>query len=74
MLPQDVGAVLTLRAHKASPKLTLPLGSLRPDAWFCRRFQLEWLPGLHSASHAISGWKGRGTWCCEREQVRRPKN
>ncbi|XP_057631922.1 polyunsaturated fatty acid lipoxygenase ALOX15B isoform X2 [Chionomys nivalis] len=44
-LPQDVGAVLMLRIHKAPPKLPLPLGSLRPDAWFCRWFQLEWLPG-----------------------------
>ncbi|KAM7333637.1 hypothetical protein ACRRTK_006957 [Alexandromys fortis] len=44
-LPQDVGAVLMLRVHKAPPKLPLPLGSLRPDAWFCRWFQLEWLPG-----------------------------
>ncbi|XP_041521367.1 polyunsaturated fatty acid lipoxygenase ALOX15B isoform X3 [Microtus oregoni] len=44
-LPQDVGAVLMLRVHKAPPKLPLPLGSLQPDAWFCRWFQLEWLPG-----------------------------
>lgn len=44
-LPQDVGAVLMLRVHKAPPKLPLLLGSLRPDAWFCRWFQLEWLPG-----------------------------
>ncbi|XP_027281991.1 polyunsaturated fatty acid lipoxygenase ALOX15B isoform X3 [Cricetulus griseus] len=44
-LPQDVGAVLMLRVHKAPPELPLSLGSLHPDAWFCRWFQLEWLPG-----------------------------
>ncbi|XP_005067625.1 polyunsaturated fatty acid lipoxygenase ALOX15B [Mesocricetus auratus] len=44
-LPQDVGAVLMLRVHKAPPELPLSLGSLPPDAWFCRWFQLEWLPG-----------------------------
>ncbi|CAH6786126.1 polyunsaturated fatty acid lipoxygenase ALOX15B [Phodopus roborovskii] len=44
-LPQDVGAVLMLRIHKAPPELPVPLGSLPPDAWFCRWFQLEWLPG-----------------------------
>ncbi|XP_005349851.1 arachidonate 15-lipoxygenase B isoform X3 [Microtus ochrogaster] len=44
-LPQEVGAVLMLRVHKAPPKLPLRLGSLQPDAWFCRWFQLEWLPG-----------------------------
>ncbi|XP_052614585.1 polyunsaturated fatty acid lipoxygenase ALOX15B isoform X3 [Peromyscus californicus insignis] len=44
-LPQDVGAVLMLRVHKAPPELPLPLGSRPPDAWFCRWFQLEWGPG-----------------------------
>ncbi|XP_051023579.1 polyunsaturated fatty acid lipoxygenase ALOX15B [Acomys russatus] len=44
-LPQDVGAVLLLRVHKEPPELHLPLGSLPRDAWFCRWFQLEWLPG-----------------------------
>ncbi|KAL6039612.1 hypothetical protein STEG23_002419 [Scotinomys teguina] len=40
-LPQDVGAVLMLRVHKAPPELPLPFESLPPDAWFCRWFQLE---------------------------------
>lgn len=44
-LPQDVGTVLMLRVHKEPRELHLPLGSLPPDAWFCRWFQLEWLPG-----------------------------
>lgn len=44
-LPQDVGAVLMLRVHKAPPESPLPLVSFPPDAWFCRWFQLEWLPG-----------------------------
>lgn len=44
-LPQDVGAVLMLRVHKAPPELPLPLGARPPDAWFCRWFQLEWGPG-----------------------------
>lgn len=44
-LPQDVGAVLMLRIHKAPREAPLPLVSFPPDAWFCRWFQLEWLPG-----------------------------
>ncbi|GAB1296282.1 Polyunsaturated fatty acid lipoxygenase ALOX8 [Apodemus speciosus] len=34
-----------LRVHKAPPEAPLPLVSFPPDAWFCRWFQLEWLPG-----------------------------
>uniref|UniRef100_A0A8C6GUN0 Arachidonate 8-lipoxygenase n=1 Tax=Mus spicilegus TaxID=10103 RepID=A0A8C6GUN0_MUSSI len=44
-LPQDVGTVLMLRVHKAPPEASLPLMSFRSDAWFCRWFELEWLPG-----------------------------
>ncbi|XP_021069262.1 arachidonate 15-lipoxygenase B isoform X1 [Mus pahari] len=44
-LPQDVGAVLMLRVHKAPPEASLPLMSFPSDAWFCRWFELEWLPG-----------------------------
>ncbi|NP_033791.1 polyunsaturated fatty acid lipoxygenase ALOX8 [Mus musculus] len=44
-LPQDVGTVLMLRVHKAPPEVSLPLMSFRSDAWFCRWFELEWLPG-----------------------------
>ncbi|XP_052052557.1 polyunsaturated fatty acid lipoxygenase ALOX15B-like isoform X3 [Apodemus sylvaticus] len=44
-LPQDVGAVLMLRVRKAPPESPFPLVSFPPDAWFCRWFQLEWLPG-----------------------------
>lgn len=34
-----------LRVHKAPPEASLPLISLPSDAWFCRWFELEWLPG-----------------------------
>uniref|UniRef100_A0A8I6GCB6 Arachidonate 15-lipoxygenase, type B n=1 Tax=Rattus norvegicus TaxID=10116 RepID=A0A8I6GCB6_RAT len=44
-LPQDVGTVLMLRIHKAPPEAPLPLLSFPPDAWYCRWFELEWLPG-----------------------------
>ncbi|XP_052052242.1 polyunsaturated fatty acid lipoxygenase ALOX15B isoform X2 [Apodemus sylvaticus] len=44
-LPQDVGAVLMLRVRKAPPESPFPLVSFPLDAWFCRWFQLEWLPG-----------------------------
>ena len=44
-LPQDIGAVLMLRVHKAPLEAPLPLVSFPPDSWFCRWFQLEWLPG-----------------------------
>ncbi|XP_069857472.1 polyunsaturated fatty acid lipoxygenase ALOX15B [Dipodomys merriami] len=39
-LPQDVGQVLLLRAHKTLPAQPL-LCPPAPDAWFCRWFQLE---------------------------------
>ncbi|XP_008059312.1 arachidonate 15-lipoxygenase B isoform X2 [Carlito syrichta] len=39
-LPQDVGQVLLLRVHKVPPALPRLLGTLDPDAWFCRWFQL----------------------------------
>lgn len=37
--------MLMLRVHKAPPEVSLPLMSFRSDAWFCRWFELEWLPG-----------------------------
>ncbi|XP_004398533.1 PREDICTED: arachidonate 15-lipoxygenase B isoform X3 [Odobenus rosmarus divergens] len=38
--PQDVGAVLLLRVHKAPLLLPVPVGFVARDAWFCRWFQL----------------------------------
>ncbi|KAM4843448.1 polyunsaturated fatty acid lipoxygenase ALOX15B isoform 3-T3 [Thomomys bottae] len=40
-LPQDVGQVLLLRAHKAPPALPLLCAPPAPDAWFCCWFQLQ---------------------------------
>uniref|UniRef100_A0A8C5L1I8 Arachidonate 8-lipoxygenase n=2 Tax=Jaculus jaculus TaxID=51337 RepID=A0A8C5L1I8_JACJA len=40
-IPKDVGPVLLLRVHKVPPRLP----GVSPDAWYCRWFQLEMLPG-----------------------------
>ncbi|XP_025720059.2 polyunsaturated fatty acid lipoxygenase ALOX15B isoform X1 [Callorhinus ursinus] len=82
--PQDVGAVLLLRVHKAPLLLPVPVGAVARDAWFCRWFQLtppqgaplrfpcyQWLEG--AGSLALRAGAAKVSWADDHPILRQQR-